>query len=112
MIVACEAEEMLLDGSGDVLGAGSMSSLVTNFSIDPFMTRNASYKQIIKIFLVTEIQKISHKVASKFYELIRSTQVPKLEGLKVCWDRDLAQEIPENDWKKLCASSESESEIL
>ena len=30
--------------------------------------------------------------------------MPKLNGLKVCWDRDLAQEIPENDWKKLCAS--------
>ena len=32
-----------------VLGAGSMSPFVTNFSIDPVMTRNPSYKQIIKI---------------------------------------------------------------
>ncbi|KAE8284418.1 Disks large-associated protein 5 [Larimichthys crocea] len=40
---------MLLDVPGDVLGAGSMSTLVTNFSIDPVMTRNPSYKQIIKI---------------------------------------------------------------
>ena len=44
------------------------------------------------------------ETSSKFNEFIRSTQVPKLDGLKVCWDRDLAQEIPENDCKKLCAS--------
>ena len=42
-------DDMLLDGPGDVLGAGSVSPLVTNFSIDPVMTRNPSYKQIIKI---------------------------------------------------------------
>lgn len=58
----------------------------------------------------TGIQEISPKIgdknrgASKFYEFITSTQVPKLNGLKVCWDRDLDWEIPEIDWKKLCAS--------
>ena len=40
---------MVLDGPSDELGAGSVSPLVTNFSIDPVMTRNPSYKQIIKI---------------------------------------------------------------
>ena len=50
------AEEILLDGPAS-LGAASVSAadaapespLVTNFSIDPVMTRNPSYKQIIKI---------------------------------------------------------------
>ena len=44
-------DDMELHGPGDVLGAGSVSPLVTNFSIDPVMTllRNVSYKQIIKI---------------------------------------------------------------
>ena len=44
-------DDMVLDGPGDVLGAGSVSPLVTKFSTDPVMTllRNVSYKQIIKI---------------------------------------------------------------
>ena len=41
-------DDMVLDGPGDVLGAGSLSPLVTNLSIEPVMTRNPSYKQIIK----------------------------------------------------------------
>ena len=40
---------MVLDGPGDVLGAGSVSPLVTNCSADLVMTRNPSHKQIIKI---------------------------------------------------------------
>ena len=39
-------DDMVLDGPGDILGFGSVSLLVTNFSIDPVMTRNPSYKQI------------------------------------------------------------------
>ena len=39
----------MLDDPGDVLGAGSVSPLVTNFSIDPVRRRNPSYKQIIEI---------------------------------------------------------------
>ena len=42
-------DDMVFNGPGYVLGFGSMSPLVTNFSIDPVMTRNPSYKQIIKI---------------------------------------------------------------
>ena len=42
-------DDMVLDGPGAILGAGSVSPLVTNFSIDSVMTRNLSYKQIIKI---------------------------------------------------------------
>ena len=72
---------------------------------------------------LTEIQVIACKIgeknrgASKFFELIRSTQVPKLDGLKVCWDRDLAQEIPENNWKKIvaswhCYSCEAQSQLI
>ena len=49
VIVASVAEDMLLDGPCDILGGGSVSPLVTNFSIDPVMTRNPSYKQIIEI---------------------------------------------------------------
>ena len=45
-------DDRVLDGPGDVLGAGSMSPFVTNFSNDSVMTSIASYKQIIKICLV------------------------------------------------------------
>ncbi len=57
----------------------------------------------------TGIQEISLKIgdknrgASKFYEYIRSTQLPKLGSLKMCCERDLDQEITDDDWKKLCA---------
>lgn len=72
---------------------------------------------------LTEIQVISRKIgeknrgASKFFELIRSTQVPKLDGLKTCWEKDLAQMIPENNWKKLyaswhCYSREAQSQLI
>ena len=41
--------DMVLDGPGDVLGIGSVSPLVANCSIDHVMTKKPSYKQIIKI---------------------------------------------------------------
>ena len=40
VIVASVPVDMVLDGPGDVLGFGSVSPLVTNFCIDPVMTRN------------------------------------------------------------------------
>ena len=40
---------MVFDGPGDVLGTDSVSPLLTNVSIEPVMTKNPSYKQIIKI---------------------------------------------------------------
>ena len=42
-------DDMVLDGPGDMLGAGSVSPVVTNFSIDPVRRRKPSYTQIIKI---------------------------------------------------------------
>lgn len=42
--------------------------------------------------------------ASKFNEPIRNTQVPKLDGFKLRSEKDLAQDIPEGDWEKLCPS--------
>lgn len=48
-IVASASDQKVLGGCGDEPGAGSVSSLVTNCSVDPVMTRNPSYKQIIRI---------------------------------------------------------------
>lgn len=39
---AASVDVVLDDGPCDVLGDGSMSPFVTNFSIDPVMTRNPS----------------------------------------------------------------------
>ena len=42
-------DDMVLDGLDDMLGTVRVSPLVTNFSIDPVMIRNPSYKQIINV---------------------------------------------------------------
>ena len=42
-------DDMVFDGPCDSLGAGLVTPLATNVSIEPVMTRNPSYKQIIKI---------------------------------------------------------------
>ena len=39
------------------------------------------------------------KKASTFYHLIREARTPKLEGLRLCWERDLGVPILEDSWK-------------
>lgn len=56
---------------------------------------------IQELFLVPGIKRIR---ASKFYGIFREARAPHLEGLKLCWERDLGIQIAEDSWKKLLAS--------
>lgn len=59
---------------------------------------------------VTRIQELVHVTrqkkygASKFYELFREAHSPHLEGLRLCWEKDVDEQIPADRWMKLVAS--------
>lgn len=57
------------------------------------------------------------KKASIFYHLIREAQAPKLEGLRLCWEKDLGTPILEDTWKWLIkswytCSQETQSQLI
>lgn len=58
----------------------------------------------------TEIQDLFHTTwmdkggASIFYKHIRGAHAPRLEGLKVCWEKDVGEDISTESWEKMVAS--------
>ena len=60
--------------------------------------------------LMTRIQELvqvtRHKKcgASEFYGILRQAQPPHLEGLRLCWEKDVGEQISADKWMKLVAS--------
>lgn len=93
--------------------------LLEMLELDPLTKLNIYITNVIQTFLEilsnnkqfqygkTEIPEISPKIRHKeehqnSMNLLEVLEVSKLDGLKICWDRDLAQKILENEWENWC----------
>ena len=67
-------------------------------------TRGKNPDPVTRIQELVQVTKHKKCGASKFYGIFREARPPHLEGLRLCWEKDVGEQISADKWMKLVAS--------